>query len=157
MPARPSSITSPYLTLTRSVRQRSTLVIGDDGSTSTTHSSRPRRVASVCLVYVQFVSESGSGAYARRKPRFAMASIETSTTGLSGAVPAAGGRGKRRAAGILGYRYLTYVYPYHDPYHVLRGAGPVAGGLRGRRNGRDGYAYPIISRVRSGSGREGVN
>ena len=43
--------------------------------------------------------------------------------------------------------YCTY------PYHVLRGAGPVAGGSRGRRNGRDGYAYPMWTPVSTGMGR----
>ena len=80
---------------------RSTWVQGDDGSTSTTHVVRPRRVAPVYLVYVPFVSLCGTRAHARSKPRCAMASIETSTTVLSGAVPEASGRGGRRAAGLL--------------------------------------------------------
>ena len=52
-----------------------------------------------------------------------MASIETSTTGLSGAVPAAGGRGKRRAAGILGYVSIIRI---HIMYSGARDRSPAA-------------------------------
>ena len=46
----------------------STWVPVDDGQMSTTHAHRPRRAASVCLVYVQFVSRCGTRVHARGLP-----------------------------------------------------------------------------------------
>ena len=141
MPARPSSIISPWLTVTRALQKWSTWVQGDDGSTSTMHVTRPRRVASMCLVYVQFVSLCGSSAHARSSPRCAMASVETSTTVLSGAVPAASGRGRRRTVGLTGQLSIVCI---HTMYTGARNRSPAAlGGVR------------TVSQMDRGRGRKG--
>ena len=58
----------------------------------------------MCLVYVQLVSPCGSRAHVRREPRCAMASVETSTTVLSGAVRRpVGGEDVERTASRAGY------------------------------------------------------
>ena len=74
-----------------------------------------------------------------------MASVETSTTVLSGAVPEASGRGGRRG----GRPPELGIYRMY-PYHVPRGAGPVTGGSRGRR---DGLVDPgMVNHTRVGKG-----
>ena len=85
----------------------------------------------MCLVYVQFVSLCGSSAHARSSPRCAMASVETSTTVLSGAVPAASGRGRRRTVGLTGQLSIVCIHTMYTGPRVrspaaLRGVGTVS-------------------------------
>ena len=129
---------------------RSTWVQGDDGSTSTTHIVRPRRVAPVCLVYVQFVSLCGTRAHARGLPRCDMVSIETSTTVLSGAVPAAAGRGGRRADGLMGQLSIVCI---HTMYTVARIRSPAAlGGV-----GTVSQILIVSKTIRGGKGLTCIN
>ena len=99
----------------------------------------------MCLVYVQFVSLCGSSAHARSSPRCAMASVETSTTVLSGAVPAASGRGRRRTVGLTGQLSIVCI---HTMYTGPRVRSPAA--LRGV--GTVSQILIILKMIRSGKG-----